>query len=91
MGAGVGEAHGRWGGGRAPLLCRGSVGPGGRWLAASLGVCGYEVCHEASLPSSTAKRGSNDIVEGEETVGVPGQSRRGLVRRMGGGNGTGQV
>lgn len=70
-------------GGRVPLLCRGSAGPGDRWLAASLGVCGYEVCREAGLPSSTATRGSNDIVEGEETAGVPGRSRRGLVGQLG--------
>lgn len=76
---GVGGREDRGGGGVSwgPLRCRGSAGPGDRWLAASLGVCGYEVCHEAALQSSMATRGSNDIVEGEETAGVPGRSRRG--------------
>lgn len=74
---GVGGREGRGGGVGAPLHCRGSAGPGDRWLAALLGVCGYEVCHEAALQSSMATRGSNDIVEGEETAGVPGRSRRG--------------
>lgn len=81
------ERRGR--GGRAPLHCRGSAGPGDRWLAASLGVCGYEVCREAALQSSMATRGSNDIVEGEETAGVPGRSRRGGRTGPGGGAGKG--
>lgn len=38
-----------------------------------------------SPQSSMATRGSNDIVEGEETAGVPGRSRR----RWGGGVGRG--
>lgn len=51
---GVGSREDGGLGSRGPLLCRGSAGPSDRWLAALLGVCGYEVCHEAGLQSSMA-------------------------------------
>lgn len=40
--------RGRRGGGWA-LCCPRFQGPSDRWLATSLGGCGYEVCREADL------------------------------------------